>query len=70
MSDDSDKKLLVATALFAVRVFRAPPPTAIREFQAVDQPRILAAESMDRAELAERCALDAAAIMAAVDKLS
>jgi hypothetical protein len=72
MSDDltNREKLLVLTAaLFAVRVFRAAPPV---HYQMVNDATRLQLEEIERLEReadAKRAALDAAAIMAAVEKV-
>jgi hypothetical protein len=73
MNEDRENQLLLLTAaLFAVRLFREAdsvlPADIVR--RPLDREWVIENQARLRAEAAERSALDAAAIMAAVDKIS
>jgi hypothetical protein len=74
MPDDTQEKLMLLTAaLFAVRLFRRKDDDVALQsnvgWPAEMVPNFLEIEAAQRTEAAERSALDAAAILAAVAKI-
>lgn len=68
--DRQEKLLLLSAALFAVRLFRAEPQKySLAQFSGDNQPAVLNSEAIEREEAAKRSALDAAAILIAVEEV-
>ena len=68
---EAENQLALTALLFAVRMFQSPEPCTGRAFLKIrDRQLSEAAAAERRAELAERSALDAAAIVAAFEKLT
>jgi hypothetical protein len=70
MPDDTQEKLMLLTAvLFGIRMFRSPVEDSLLNLPGDELPKWREGEAQLRAEAAERSALDAAAILAAVAKI-
>jgi hypothetical protein len=61
---------LLTAALFAVRMFKAPVEDSFVGFPPEELASWLAGKAQERTEAADRSALDAAAILAAVAKIT